>query len=249
MRLGCDPETFLQNADGKPISAIGYINADKWHPMQIPDMPTGYTLQEDNVSLEYGIPPAASVEEFIGSINKVMQKSLDYLPELSFNKMSCLIFPADQMEHPLAHIFGCEPDFNAWTLKENVKPQPSHQFMRTAGGHVHVETKQDPVDVIRRMDLFLGVPSILMDNGEQRKQMYGSAGAHRVKPYGVEYRTLSNFWIFEDRLIKWVWDNTARALDCPFDVSAYADDILKAINGNDKVVAQKLVDIFELEVV
>ena len=249
MRLGSDPETFLLNAEGKPISAIGYINADKWHPMQIPDMPTGYTLQEDNVSLEYGIPPAATVDEFIGSINSVMQKSLEYLPGLSFSKMSCLIFPKDQMGHPLAHIFGCEPDFNAWTLKENVKPQPPHKFMRTAGGHVHVETTQPPVDVIRKMDLFLGVPSILMDKGEERKQMYGAAGAHRVKSYGVEYRTLSNFWIFEEKLIRWVWNNTQRALDCNFDVSAYADDILKAINGNDKTTAQKLVDMFELEVV
>lgn len=249
MRLGSDPEVFLQNAAGKPISAIGYINADKWHPMQIPDMPTGYTLQEDNVSLEYGIPPAATVEEFIGSINSVMAKSLDYLPELSFSKMSCLIFPKDQMEHPLAHIFGCEPDFNAWTMKENVKPQPTHAFMRTAGGHIHVETDQPPISVIRRMDLFLGVPSILMDNGEERKKMYGAAGAHRVKSYGVEYRTLSNFWIFEEKLIRWVWNNTQRALDCSFDVADYADDIIKAINGNDKATAKKLVDMFELEVV
>ena len=88
-----------------------------------------------------------------------------------------------------------------------------------------------------------------MDEGEQRKKMYGAAGAHRVKSYGVEYRTLSNFWIFEEKLIRWVWNNTQRALDCSFDVSDYADDIIKAINGNDKVTAKKLVDMFELEVV
>ena len=68
MRIGSDPETFLVDASGKPISAIGYIMADKWNPMQIPDMPAGYTLQEDNVSLEYGIPPASTSEELIGSI-------------------------------------------------------------------------------------------------------------------------------------------------------------------------------------
>jgi len=249
MRLGSDPETFLVNAEGKPISAIGYIKADKWHPMQIPDMPKGFTLQEDNVSLEYGIPPAASAEEFIGSINAVMKRSLDYLPELSFSKMSCLIFPEDQMQHPLAHIFGCEPDYNAWTQKENIKPHPPHQFMRSAGGHIHVETTNDPITTVRNMDLFLGVPSVLMDSGEERKKLYGSAGAHRVKPYGVEYRTLSNFWIFEDRLMTWVWNNTARALECDFDVSQYADSIIEAINGNNKIVARELVDHLGLEVV
>jgi len=58
------------------------------------------------------------------------------------------------------------------------------------------------------MDLYLGVPSVLMDKGELRKQLYGKAGAYRMKPYGVEYRTLSNFWIFSDTTIGWVWDNT-----------------------------------------
>ena len=35
MRLGSDPEVFLQDQAGNPVSAIGYINADKWNPMQI----------------------------------------------------------------------------------------------------------------------------------------------------------------------------------------------------------------------
>jgi hypothetical protein len=249
MRLGTDPEVFLQNAEGKPISAIGYIMADKWNPMQIPDMPKGFTLQEDNVSLEYGIPPASSADEFVRSINAVMDKSLSYLPELSFSKLSCIVFPEDQMQHPMAHIFGCEPDFNAWTGKTNKKPEPPHEFMRSAGGHIHVETEKDPITVVRNMDLFLGVPSILMDNGEERRKLYGGPGAHRVKPYGVEYRTLSNFWIFEERLIQWVWRNTERALDSDIDVAAHADLIIEAIQGNNKAVAQQLVDTFSLEVV
>jgi len=249
MRLGADPEVFLQDASGKPISSIGYINADKWNPYQIPDMPAGFTLQEDNVSLEYGIPPAATAQEFIDNINAVMEKSKEWLPDLSFSKLSCIVFPEDQMKHPLAHIFGCEPDFNAWAMRPNKAPKPPHPFMRSAGGHVHVETTKDPIIVVRAMDLYLGVTSVLMDKGEERKSMYGSAGAHRVKPYGVEYRTLSNFWIFEDRLIEWVWNNTQRALDSDIDVSVYADQILAAINNNDKEIAKSLVDQFSLEVI
>lgn len=249
MRLGSDPEVFLQDNAGNPISAIGYINANKWNPMQIPDMPDGYTLQEDNVSLEYGIPPAASADEFVVHINNVMQKSLEYLPELSFSKLSCIVFPESQMKHPMAHIFGCEPDFNAWTKDINPKPTPPHPLMRSAGGHVHVETTRSPLEVIRNMDLFLGVPSVLMDNGEMRKQLYGKAGAFRAKDYGVEYRTLSNFWIFKDDLIRWVWHNTQRAVDYEGDVSVLEARIMDAINNNNKDEAKKLVDEFELEVV
>jgi hypothetical protein len=248
MRLGSDPEVFLQDVAGSPISAIGYINANKWNPMQIPDMPDGYTLQEDNVSLEYGIPPAASADEFIAHINNVMQKSLEYLPNLSFSKLSCIVFPEAQMQHPAAHIFGCEPDFNAWTKDINPKPTPPHPLMRSAGGHIHVETTRNPLEVVRNMDLFLGVPSVLMDNGEMRKQLYGKAGAFRAKDYGVEYRTLSNFWIFKDRLMQWVWNNTQRAVDYTEDVSVLEARILDAINNNNKVEAKKLVDEFHLEV-
>lgn len=254
IRLGCDPEVFLQDVQGNPISAIGYINADKWDPLQIPDMPKGFTLQEDNVSLEYGIPPASNADEFIAHIRAVMEKSKEYLPNLSFSKLSCIVFPEGQMQHPAAHIFGCEPDFDAWARSINKKPEPPHPLMRSAGGHIHVETKKNALAVVRAMDLFLGVPSVLMDSGEMRKQLYGKAGAHRVKPYGVEYRTLSNFWIFEDNLIRWVWNNTERAEHwaddegLAADLEARASDILQAVNGNDKALAAKLVKEFNLEV-
>lgn len=249
MRLGSDPECFLQDASGKHISVIGLINADKWHPHQIPDMPAGFTLQEDNVAIEYGIPPASSAEELIFSINAVMERSKAWLPNLSFSKLSCTVFDKDQMEHPNAHVFGCEPDYCAWTRSVNPSPQPPHPFMRSAGGHIHVETKEDPEAVIKAMDLFLGVPSVLMDTGEERKQMYGKWGAFRPKPYGCEYRTLSNFWIFERKYMTWVWSATERALANLGVADAHRDAIDKAINGNDKSAAQYLVNELKLEIV
>lgn len=250
MRLGSDPEVLLQDSNGSPVSVIGMIRADKWNPMQIPDMEKGFTLQEDNVSLEYGIPPASTADEYVDYIQRVMQKSLDYIPNLSFSKLSCVIYPEEQMQHPLAYVFGCEPDFDAWTGKVNKKPAPPHPLMRSAGGHIHVETTKPAVDVVRAMDLFLGVPSVLMDKGEMRKQIYGAAGAHRVKPYGVEYRTLSNFWIFEEKLIRWVWDQTERSINNKhIDIMAEQDMILEAINNNNKQVAWALVNQYNLEVV
>lgn len=243
------------DATGKHLSAIGMIGADKWNPLQMWDMPEGYTLQEDNVALEYGIPPASSAEEFVKHIRNVMEKSVEYLPKGTlFSKLSCTVFPDDQMDHPMAYIFGCEPDYCAWTKEENKKPKPPHKFMRSAGGHIHVETQLDPYEVVKSMDVFLSIPAVLMDQGEERKQLYGKAGAMRVKKYGVEYRTLSNFWIFESRLIEWVWRNTEKALK--FAVVDAADGwdnelaakVQSCINNNDKAVASELVKYFELEV-
>lgn len=250
MRLGCDPEIFLKDRNGKHISAIGYIKAGKDNPLQIPDMPKGFTLQEDNVALEYGIPPASSADEFVAHIEAVMQKSREWFPKgLSFSKLSCTVFTEDQMQHPLAHIFGCDPDYCAWTGKVNGSPRPPHEYMRSAGGHVHVETDKPAEDVIKAMDLFLGVPSVLMDKGEERKQMYGKAGAFRKKPYGVEYRTLSNFWIFRKPLIRWVWNQTEKALSFDGDLGEDGEFIQQAINSNDKDLARAICEHYNIKVI
>jgi hypothetical protein len=250
MRLGADPEVFLCDKQGKHISAIGLIRADKWNPLQIPDMEKGFTLQEDNVSLEYGIPPAASADEFVSHIQAVMEKSKEYVGGLTFSNLSCTIFSKDQMKHPMAHVFGCEPDFDAWSNNVNVKPKPPHPFMRSAGGHVHVETKKDPLDVVKRMDLYLSVPAVIMDQkGTQRKKLYGGKGAHRTKPYGVEYRSLSNFWIFEEKYIRWVWAATERALNTTHEINDLEQYLDMAINKNDDKMAWALINEFNLDVV
>jgi hypothetical protein len=252
VRLGADPEVFMQEA-GKHISIIGMVGADKWNPLQMDGLPQGFTIQEDNVALEFGIPPAANADEFVRHIQTVMAESLKYLyTGLSFSKLSCTIFEKDQLENPMALVFGCEPDFNAWTGKENVKPKPPHPNMRSAGGHIHVETQLDPEAVVRNMDLFISVPAVLMDEGFERKSIYGKAGAHRRKPYGVEYRTPSNFWIFDEKLIRWVWRATDRALNTNIDFNnaqKLGAAVQECINSNDKAMAEAIIKEFNLEVV
>jgi hypothetical protein len=110
--------------------------------------------------------------------------------------------------------------------------------------------------VVRKMDLFLSVPLVLMDDGFQRKAIYGKAGAFRKKPYGVEYRTPSNWWCApgeteeeRQKRCEWVWRNTEKALH--FDEAFMDDDgdnIIKCINNNDKVMAKELINAYELEV-
>lgn len=249
MRLGSDPEIFLVNNTGKFIAVNGLINAGKNNPMQIPQMAEGFTLQEDNVALEYGIPPAATSEEFQKYIMEVMDVSKNWLPGLDFSKVSCTIFEDDQLQHPMSRVFGCEPDYNAYTKRTNPKPRPEHPGMRSAGGHIHVETKLSKLEVVKAMDLFLGVPSVLMDNGIDRKKLYGKAGAFRSKPYGVEYRTLSNFWIFKPELIDWVWRNTARALSSVQDGFKLPECVPDVINGNKEEDARNIIANYNLEVI
>lgn len=254
--LGCDPELFMADITGKLRASCGLIGGSKEHPLPLP-IGEGFAVQEDNVAIEFNIPPARNADEFVASIKKAMvflNDAVDTMHGFKLVNLSAASFPKDQLEHDKAKVFGCDPDFNAWTGDRNPRPSADDPTLRSCGGHVHVGFDKSVMSgqaIMRTMDLFLGVPSVLMDKGELRKQLYGKAGAYREKPYGYEYRTLSNFWVWDDRLVSWVWENTERAVEAvgaQFVVDEHKDRILEAINNNNKKVAEELVKEFNLEV-
>ena len=95
------------------------------------------------------------------------------------------------------------------------------------------------------MDKFLGVPSVLRDSGTLRRKLYGGAGAFRFKNYGVEYRTLSNFWIFDESNIQWAYRGTEQALNFVANGGVISDEegqlIQQCINTSDVELAEYLV--------
>lgn len=258
--LGSDPEIFLADAAGALVAACGKIGGSKSNPMPLRMLGDGYAVQEDNVAVEFNIPPASTPEE----LKLFLKNTVDHLSEivgqdhgLHFVNLSAASFPDSELEHPLAKEFGCDPDFNAWDMgKRNPRPKADDPNLRSCGGHIHVgypfTSRGEAIRMIQAMDKYLGIPSVLMDKGDKRKLLYGKCGAHRLKKYGVEYRTLSNFWIFDDKLIEWVWNNTARALDAVMNGASFdaeKDEIVNAINNNDKELAFSLVNKYNLEVV
>lgn len=217
MKIGADPELFLkQQEQNKFISGIDLIGGSKHYPRQIRD--DGCAIQEDNVAAEFNIPPCETVDRFIESINFTLD-NLSQLAKgygLSLAIVPSAVFDQDQLNHPQAMEFGCDPDFNCWTRQRNPRPKTENKQLRVAGGHVHagcLEEGIDPWNMGRAMDLFLGVPSLQYDNDQERRKLYGKAGAVRIKPYGVEYRTLSNFWLKSDELKTWVFNQTNKAKD------------------------------------
>lgn len=263
-QIGCDPEIFLH--DGSTVkSVIGLIGADKWHPRQLTE--DGHAVLEDNVAVEFNIPACSSSDDFIREVTRSMKLIKELLPHhLQYSQESAISFPQTELQHAEAWVFGCEPDFNAWAFEKepvkhedfqqgiNIKPYSKDECLRSAGGHVHVGSniaQQNPTAMIKAMDLFLGVPSIELDeHGTLRRELYGKAGAFRPKPYGVEYRTLSNFWIFSDKLLNWVYTNTAKALQ--FVAAGNVIDtqtgklIQECINKSDKQLCKMLMNKYAL---
>jgi hypothetical protein len=212
---GADPELFLQTQkDAQPVVSIGLIGGTKQSPRQLGH---GYALQEDNVAVEFNVPIAKTADEFAASIQYV----LGYLrQELEPKGLELVITPTmeftkDQLDHPQAQELGCEPDYNAWTLAENPRPK-APETLRSAGGHLHLSwdnpTKVECVRVVKVHDLFCGTAALLHDADNKRREIYGKAGACRFKEYGVEYRTLSNFWIKDEELTKFIFNQSEKAM-------------------------------------
>lgn len=256
LKLGCDPELFLMDAQGRFTASCGKIGGTKAHPQPLP-IGEGFAIQEDNVAVEFNIPAASSVREFQLSVRKAMdfiEQGVKDMYGYSLSRAASASFPEEELLDPAARVFGCDPDFNAWTGKKNPKPKADDASLRSCGGHVHMGFDAGEVELrrlIKCCDMFMGVPSVLMDKDERRKLLYGKRGAYREKSFGGEYRVMSNFWTFEDRLTQWVGDNAIRAFEAaksPFAVDEFDEAILDAIDNNNKEAAAFLAKQHNLEV-
>lgn len=265
--VGADPELFLETeATGAVRSAIERVGGSKRDPLPLGR--DGFFVQEDNVAAEFNIPPARDVDQFVESIVWAKQRIADNVAPMGLRLRiaASAVFPDYELLDPKALSFGCDPDFNAWTGKMNPRPHAVDKNLRSCGGHIHVglmepsvKTKFTSRDFVRAMDLYLGVPSVLMDDDLHRRQLYGKAGAHRITPYGFEYRTLSNFWIKTPSLSRWAYEQTIRAyewvlsykdremLDHLF--NAIGTEIQKCIDESDVFICQQLAADYNLEIV
>lgn len=259
-KLGADPELFMQDAAGSFLSAIDLIGGSKREPRPLP-IGDGFAVQEDNVAVEYNIPPSDSPEAFVNNIQRAMSYLSDEVARLGakfVNVSATADFPEQQLMHPKAQEFGCDPDFNAWLGgKRNPRPKAANAALRSCGGHVHVGHKfanrKAVQEFTKHLDLFLSVPAQIMDHGQLRKELYGKAGAFRYKPYGMEYRSLSNFWVFSQEHTAWVWKSVDKAMNAWYngniDIDNEAPLILDAINNNNMQAAKSLIDKHSLLVV
>jgi hypothetical protein len=267
--IGADPEFFLEQ-NGLLRSAIDRIGGNKHSPRPLGDR-KGFFVQEDNVAVEFNIPPQTEVEGFVEAIEWSIKEISKEVACFSFKPafLPAALFPPLELRDARAQQFGCEPDYNAWNNSlANPKPHASNERLRSCGGHVHVGYPtgaiQNVEHLIQMMDLYLGVPSIMMDEDTDRRQLYGKAGSYRAQPWGGEYRVLSCFWLRDKKYSKWVFEQTHRAVDKVLElqeqlgtekyrkfVEAHdlGDEIQEVINHSNVNLAQKLIQHHDLSMV
>ena len=206
--LGADPELFIER-DGK------IVGSEKAIPKNglVAGIYSKPSIVRDGVQLELHPVQSyssslASTTSNLSSIFKMLKTHLDKTPEIK----ACFKPVIEVSKEELAslsdesRVLGCQPSKNYYGLKmPNVDPVKYRK--RSAGGHVHFGLgapiyKTDGTDYRSRLvpinDLLLGTISCLIDldpDQKERRKLYGMAGEYRLPIYGLEYRTLSNFWL------------------------------------------------------
>lgn len=209
--FGCDPEVAVINRKtGKVIPAWELVNAQKGQePL---DIGNGVSIHADGTALEFNIEPQR-YNRFTAVVRRAVQQVQDYANTAAATKgltVDICTFPETQeydkktLAHPLANVDGCDPDYCAYgddptipRVRESVAATPYRYF----GGHIHVGYDVavcPPWAMARMFDLFVYAPNAHLDKQPHRKKLFGLAGLYRPKPYGFEYRTPSNFWLFSD---------------------------------------------------
>jgi len=214
IKVGSDAELFLMK-DGMIVSAHGKLKGTKEKPQKTKH---GY-VQIDGMAVEVNVKPATSTASFIENTLNVLQDARNLLKGFTLISKPVVNFTEEYMSTipPESRQLGCEPDFDAWN-EAHVNPEPdASSLYRTGSGHIHIgwgkfhaftyDHVADCCSLGMQLDYSLGLPSLLFDNCQMRRKLYGGAGAFRPKEYGIEYRVLSNAWINNPRLMKWVFDN------------------------------------------
>lgn len=158
--------------------------------------------------------------------------------------------------------FGCSPSKNTKGKSEISIKDASKYYYRSAGGHIHLgsttesvrKALQHPELVIPVLDIILGNTCVLIDRNDsniERRKVYGMAGEYRTPPHGLEYRTLSNFWLRNYSLMSMVFGIAQQCVQLvEYDLASKTDnvqklfslvdmgDIHRAINENNKELAQ-----------
>lgn len=256
--IGCDPEVFVKR-NNVFESAHNLIRGDKKNPQKV----HRGAVQVDGMALEFNTDPAATEGEFLLNVQTVYDIMKSMVPgyELVATPVADFSLEYLKAQPQEALELGCDPDYNAWT--GDVNPRPNGDVpMRTASGHVHIGWTSDADGsdgnhraraeaVVRQMDFYLGLPSLMYDKETRRRNMYGKAGACRYKSYGVEYRTLSNAWLNSPELIKWVFRAAKKGIEDLIGGNSLQDrhgDIQEIINTSNVKKAMAIIRAENLEI-
>lgn len=216
--IGCDPEYFLKKSGRFTAAEFTGCLGTKDKPVPLP---RGGAVQVDGCALEFNIAPARTSREFdlniqntLDDIRNVISSDFEFIfqPSVTFSQTEW------KKISEKSKMLGCDPDYDAYTQQPKSPPAGSGERpFRTAAGHLHVgflegaDVKDlshiyDCSVITQYLDKIVGQFQYLWDNDNDRRRLYGDYGSFRPKPYGLEYRVLSNKWVLDRPLRRFLFE-------------------------------------------
>lgn len=261
--IGADPEMLLIDQDGDFVSVEGLVGGTKDKPVPLKGMEDyfmeGTAVQEDNVMLEFNTSPAPDWSRFEDTVMQCLSRINDNIlrpADLQWSQECSGTYSLTALSTPQGSMFGCSPDMDAYTKDRTKAISPnSLGSTRFSGGHIHLgydNPKGIPDFVIVQLcDAFMGLQEVRRKKSQgPRREFYGTAGRYRSKSYGVEYRTLSNAWLFDydllravsmgaDRLARYIDEGDSTRLQRLY-MEMPMHEVQRAINTEDSSLAREL---------
>lgn len=214
--LGSDPEFFIEDSKtGEIIPAFDFL----------PDQKSGAGVPFwDGFQAEFNISGGGCLDQRVSSmkdnIMMLNRMAKDHNKRASLILDSVVEIPESQFNSvsPKFLEFGCSPSKNAYNEKLP-KLNGTETRYRTVGGHIHFGlNNSDPkriVEYVKALDKILGVACVaLFQNFDNpvRRQYYGRAGEYRIPSHGLEYRTLTNAWASDPRMMYIVFELSRKCI-------------------------------------
>ena len=190
--VGGDFEGFVRlNGDWIPAERV--LGGGKHSPITLG---RGVVGHPDNVMAEFALQAPVPVNTFAERVKTAMSMLQEHIEPAEFVARSSVKFNRNWLDDSkMSKEVGCEPDFDSVGNMYQYGPDTLGLY-RYAGFHIHfdVADSMPPDYAVRVVDCTIGLASIALgwDRQGMRRQFYGTAGRHRPKYYGVEYRTLSS---------------------------------------------------------
>lgn len=222
-RIGSDPEIFVETAKGKLIPAFDFLGS-KEKPTIPKRAPTSYsnashnTLYWDGFQAEFTTDDSHCMgwhsDSLQAGLEGIWKAATAYKKDAKLSTKTVFDIPKKLLKtsKPEFVAFGCNPSLNAYGMNGLQAPGTAIDY-RSAGGHVHLGMpglkQEDYINMVKGMDAILGVAGVSMFakfDDPRRRIMYGLAGEYRLPAHGVEYRVLSNAWLFHPMAANIVFD-------------------------------------------
>lgn len=233
LKVGSDPEGFVSRG-GKVIGAekvvpkMGLKSGRAMKPHVVLDG-VQFEMHPPAHNSVYALGSELSIAmELIGRAAKKAKADLDWRGTVEVDQAEL-----DSLSDE-CRALGCQPSQNIYG-EFPIKADPQTYRIRSAGGHMHFTTQglklhKDRPSVVAPIDILVGNLCVLIDRDPDvalRRENYGRAGEYRAdnekKPWGIEYRTLSNFWTRNYAL-----------MDLVFGMANFAISVVEQrFNGND----------------